>query len=68
MEKDWTVVYSTHFQHQAELIKGLLEENEIKAIILSQRDSAYGSFGTIEVYVHRDFLIRAKRLIDQNGN
>ena len=68
MEKDWVQIYQNSQQHLAELIKGMLSEHEINAIVLSTRDSIYGSFGEYQLYVHRDDVIRANHLIEKHGN
>ncbi|MEP6465963.1 MAG: DUF2007 domain-containing protein [Parafilimonas sp.] len=49
--KDWFKLYSTKNYLEANMIKGLLEENNIKTIILNMQDSSYLAFGEIELYV-----------------
>jgi len=66
MEKDWQLLYSTNIIHEAELIKNLLEHNDIDSIIMNKKDSFYVSVGDVEVYVQRDDLIKAKFVIDNN--
>ena len=48
---DWIKIYETQSQSNAEIIKGVLEENEIDAVIMNKKDSAIQTFGQIEVYV-----------------
>jgi hypothetical protein len=62
MEKDWTLVFSTGNLQEAQLIKALLEENEIPVVNINKKDSAY-PFGEVEVYVKNDHVIKAKHLI-----
>jgi hypothetical protein len=47
----WFKLYSTKNYIEASMIKGLLEENNIKTIILNRQDSSYLVFGEIELYV-----------------
>ena len=47
----WFKLYSTKNYLEANMIKGLLEENNIKTIILNMQDSSYLVFGEIELYV-----------------
>lgn len=46
----------------AEMVKDILKENHIEAILLNKQDSLY-LFGEIEVYVKPENVIRAKHLI-----
>ena len=67
MEKDWELLYSTNIIHEAEIIKNLLEHNDIDSIILNKKDSFYVSIGEVELYVKRDDLIKAKFVLEQNN-
>lgn len=40
MEKDWSVVYKARNEYQAEMLKGMLKENDIEGVIINQKDSA----------------------------
>jgi hypothetical protein len=62
LEKNWVKIYSTSEKYQAELLRGLLEENEISAVVVNKQDSSY-LFGEVELYVIADDAIRAKYLI-----
>lgn len=50
--------------YKAELLKGLLVENEINAVIINKKDSAY-LFGEVELYVTINDAVKAKHLITQ---
>lgn len=65
MADDWTFVYSTTILHQAELLKHMLADNNITAIIMNKQDSAY-SFGDIELYVKPSDVVKAKHLISKS--
>ena len=52
----------------AELNKAVLQENGIESIVLNAQDSSY-LFGSIDLYVHRDDVLKAKRILEeQTGN
>jgi hypothetical protein len=65
MDKNWVKIFSTHEIYKAELLKGLLEENDITAIIVNKKDSSY-LFGEAEIFVTADDVVKAKHLITQN--
>ncbi|MEZ4739068.1 MAG: DUF2007 domain-containing protein [Flavobacteriales bacterium] len=44
----WTLIHTARDRHEAELIKGLLEANNIEAMIMDQRSSIYPMMGSIE--------------------
>jgi len=46
----------------AELVRQMLADNNIQSFIVNKQDSAY-KFGELELYVHRDHVIRTKMLI-----
>lgn len=51
--------------YQAELIKSVLEEEKIECVLMNKRDSSYGSFGSVEILVLAENVIRAKHLISK---
>lgn len=65
MEKDWKVVFTTESPFEAELVKGMLKENDIESVVINQRDSSYGVFGKVYVLVYKDFEIKATELIQE---
>ncbi|WP_448519222.1 putative signal transducing protein [Rhodoflexus sp.] len=60
---NWQKIYSAANPAQAEMIKILLQENDIQAILLNKRDSVYNMFGEAEVHVLREDVIKAIQLI-----
>ncbi len=63
MEKNWVVVFSDAFLPKVELIKAMLLENNIPAIIVNQQDTAYITIGDIQVLVDRGNCLKALHLI-----
>lgn len=55
-------IFSTDKPYYAELIRQMLSEHHIHSFIVNKQDSVY-KFGEIELFVHRDHVIRAKMLI-----
>ena len=66
MNKDWIKIYSTGANYKAELLKGLLFENNIEAVIINKQDSSY-LFGELELYVSVDDVVKAKHIITIQG-
>lgn len=62
MEKDWVLVFETNKDFEAEMLKGMLEENNISVFVINKKDSAY-LFGNIELYVLPENLLEAKTFI-----
>lgn len=68
MEKGWIKVFSNSDQYLVSIAKDLLENNGIESVILNQKDSSYGMWGEVELYVHdlheakaREILIELKQ-------
>lgn len=64
MEQDWICIFKNSFIPKVELLKQLLLDNQIEAILLNKQDSSYPSFGEAELYVHQSSVLKAKHLIE----
>ena len=62
MASDLVQIYSAGKLYLAELIKQMLSDHDIQSFIVNKQDSAY-KFGDIELFVHRDDVMKAKMLI-----
>jgi hypothetical protein len=62
MEKEWVEIYSSMDALKVEMARHALEQMEIDSVIINKKDATY-RFGGIELYVHRDFVIRAKQIL-----
>ena len=62
VDKNWVKIYSTAAHYKAELIRGLLMENDINCVVINKKDSSY-LFGEIELYVMPDDVIQAKHIL-----
>jgi hypothetical protein len=63
MEKGWTEVYTTSLEHQAAIAKDLLGNDNITAIIMNQKDSAYQTFGEFTVLVAEENKAKALEIL-----
>ncbi len=63
MNSNWTKVKVFTNQLQAEIVKQMLVENNIPAVVLNKQDSSY-HFGVIELYVDNEHTLEATALID----
>ncbi len=55
---------STNNPNKAEIMKQMLEENNINVVLLNKQDSSYLMFGPIELYVNTEQLNQAKDLLN----
>lgn len=60
---DWIAIFETDQLYQAEMIKGMLSDGGIEAVILNQKDSSYHMFGTIKVMVPEELQEKAREII-----
>ncbi|SHM35774.1 Putative signal transducing protein [Cyclobacterium lianum] len=60
----WHKVFVTDAPIRAEIVKGVLEEKGIAAVILNKKDPVYKIHGNIEVMVVREDAVRALNIID----
>jgi len=65
MSKNWKKIYSTTQLHKAEIVKAVLQDNDIVAMILNKRDSMY-LIGEIELYALQKDILRAINIIKKN--
>ena len=59
----WQCIYSTTKSYRAEIIKAILEENGISAVIVNKQDMNY-HIGQLEVHVDPDNVIRSIKIIE----
>ena len=62
--QSWFKLYSTKNYLEANMIKGMLEENQIRVALLNRQDSSYLAFGEIELYVPVHFKDISLRLLN----
>jgi len=62
---NWKKVFTNNQQHKAEIVKAILEENDIPAVVISKKDSLY-QFGNYEVHVSSEDILKALKMIDDD--
>ena len=67
MEKDWIKIFSTDRPFEAEMVKGMLLENGVNAVLLNRQDSSYVQAlpGQAEIYVHTSQVTQALELMNE---
>jgi hypothetical protein len=66
MEQDWIQLCSCNTIQEAQIIKSLLNDHGITAVLLNKQDSSY-LFGEHEIFVSREEVLKAKMIL-QNSN
>jgi hypothetical protein len=59
MEKDWIKIFTSGNFYQSEIVKQVLCEHSIDAVLLNRQASSHRNFGDIEVYIHQQDFSRA---------
>lgn len=60
---NWNLLYSTRNIAEANIIKGMLEENGITVVLVNKQDSSYLNFGEIELHVPQHLQVIATQLL-----
>ncbi len=61
--KNWTKVFENQNQIRVEIVKGVLEDKGVAAVILTKKESIYQVIGAYEVLVPTDQTLYALQLI-----
>jgi hypothetical protein len=63
--KDWTTVYKSPIFSRAEIVKGILMEHGLDAVVINKKDSTiHIDHGQVEVLVHRNNVLNAMKIIN----
>jgi hypothetical protein len=65
MEKNWIKIFASSDFYQSEIVKQVLCENQIDAVLLNKQASSYRNFGDIEVYIHQQDFSHAIEILNQ---
>ena len=60
---DWICIFTTDQPHRAELIRMVLQDKDIEAVVINKKDSSYITIGEVELYVPAKDVILAKHII-----
>ena len=65
MNSKWQRVYSTNQKHRAEIVRAVLEDQEMHPVIVDKQDQMYqvNHWGTVEIYVAPENVLRAMKII-----
>ena len=61
----WEKIYSSISPPRVELLRSLLENEGIPAVIVNKQDSMYVMIGEVELYTKRDYILKAKNIIEK---
>ncbi|MBS4072452.1 putative signal transducing protein [Algoriphagus aquatilis] len=61
--ENWIRVFEDQNQIRAEIVKGVLEEKGVPAVVLNKKETVYQVLGTYQVLVPNDQAIPALQLI-----
>jgi len=61
---NWQCVFSDEQGHKAQVVRSILEESGLNPVLLSKKDSSYNNFGSFEIYISPDQLLKAIRIIN----
>lgn len=64
--REWAVIFESADPLKAHLVQTLLQEEGIPAVVLNQRDSAFG-FGTARVMVPAPLHKKARVILEKSG-
>ncbi|MCZ4407370.1 DUF2007 domain-containing protein [Cryomorphaceae bacterium 1068] len=62
---NWVKVYSSNNLQHIELLKHILKENGIDAIVMNKQDSIYVTIGEIDLMVSVNDVLRSKKIISE---
>lgn len=65
MEKSWIKIFSSNDNIEVEIIKHVLHSNNIKSVIMNNKDSSYLMFGTVDLYVNKEDYDSAMKIINE---
>lgn len=61
--RKWQKVFSSENDFRAELVRLTLENSGVSAMIVNKKMTAYNNFGELEVYVNRQDVLPALKII-----
>lgn len=67
MNSNWTKIKVYNQAFEAEIVKNMLLENNIPAVVLNKKDSSY-LFGVVELYVEQENANKAMELMGSFGD
>ncbi len=62
----WSNVYASKMPYRVEIVKDILNQKGIEAIVMNKKDSAYDIFGQLEVHVKAESVLNALKIIEND--
>ncbi|MDB4927488.1 hypothetical protein [Mucilaginibacter sp.] len=66
MEKNWIKIFTSPDFYRSEIVKQVLCEHQIDAVLLNKQASSHRNFGNVEVYIHQENFSHAIELMILN--
>ena len=66
---NWIIVYKSNNPNQTQIVKSVLEDNEIDVVIVNKMDSMHKHLmnAEVELHVNPEDVIKAKYIITKNS-
>ena len=66
---DWVIIYKSNNPNQSQIVKSVLEDNDIKVVIVDKMDSMHKHLmnAEIELHINPEDVIKAKYIISKNS-
>ncbi|MBL4592976.1 MAG: DUF2007 domain-containing protein [Flavobacteriales bacterium] len=66
---NWVIVYKTNDPNQSQIVKSVLEDNEIDVVLIDKMDSMHKHLmnAEVELHVNPENVIKAKYIISKNS-
>jgi hypothetical protein len=66
---DWVVIYKSSTLNQSQIVKSVLEDNDINVVLVDKMDSMHKHLmnADIELHVKPEDVIKAKYIISKNS-
>ena len=65
MEKGWIKIFTSSDFYRSEIVKQVLIEHDIDAVLLNKQLSGY-NIGSVEVYIHQEDFSKAVEIMALN--
>ena len=61
----WELLFTSDKGYRVEILKSLLEEEDIPSVIMNKQDSSYLIFGEVQLLVKRSDILRAEQILNK---
>ena len=65
MRNDWVRIYTSHDFYKSEIVRQILVDHEIEAVLLDKQGFPY-RIGEVEVHIHHKYFQEALEIIIKN--